>query len=121
MYGSQPFFQGDERQHTGNSLGKEGRPGHTCHAPVKDRHKKHIQKYISDGGTDQKIQRRFGISQRGENSGSHIIQEKKNKPAYVNPQIQITIRKYIIGSIDHDHQPPAPRQAHSRKHCGQRQ
>ena len=75
--------------------------------------KQQIQDNIQQGGKNQQLERRPGISQRVEHRGLHVVHEQKGQSPEINPQIKSRIRENIVRHVHQTQNPVVKRKAES--------
>ena len=108
--------QGNKGENRSCPLGNKGGPCNAGYAHPQNYDKKDIQQDICHGGTDQEIQRRTTVPQRGKDTCADIIEEQEQKAEYVDFQIQGGICKNIFGGLDEGEQPIPQKEPQNSHH-----
>jgi len=76
-----------ERQHAAHALAQKCCPRHASDTHVERRDEQDIDRDVGGRRTRKEDKRRFGVAQRGENAGRHIVKEHERQAVNINVEV----------------------------------
>ena len=108
-----------QRQHAAHALAQERCPRNAVHAHAERRDEQDIHRDVRERRSHEEEERRFGIAERGENTGRHIIEKHKRQAADVNVQIQLRVLHDLIRRVDEAEELARQQQANQHQNSAQ--
>ena len=108
-----------QRQHAAHALAQERCPRNAVHAHAERRDEQDIHRDVRERRSHEEEERRFGIAERGENTGRHIIEKHKRQAADVNVQIQLRVLHDLIRRVDEAEELTRQQQADQHQNSAQ--